>query len=172
MVLPREFSTVEQSKALSTLGCQVLCLCFSEPCPGSPWKANNLWVAAEGAKSGENEICFHCHSVTECLLCWWCPANLDSSLLWGTALPEPLLPPWRGMNPVLCCQGSSSSTSLAVRDEAAEPFHGTNLFISHHFSLAALGLSPGGGCEGSGVTFPSHPGSERKAWKRLFLSLG
>lgn len=64
-------------------------------------EGKQLVGAAEGAKSGENEICFHCHNVAEYLLCCWCPANLDSPLLCGTALPEPLVPPWRGMNPVL-----------------------------------------------------------------------
>lgn len=58
MVLPREFSAVEQSKALSTLGCQVLCLCFSELCSGSPWKANNLWVLLRGQNLGRMRFAF------------------------------------------------------------------------------------------------------------------
>lgn len=73
-------------------------------------EGKQLVGAAEGAKSGENEICFHCCSVIEDLLCCWCPANLDSPLLWGTALPGP---PMEGDEPSVA--GGSSSTSLAVR---------------------------------------------------------
>lgn len=111
MVLPREFSAVEQSKALSTLGCQVLCLCFSELCPGSPWKANNLWVLLRGQNLGRVRFAFAATTL------------LNICFAVGAALVPVLL-------------GSSSSTSLPVRGDAAEPSHGTNPLISHDFSLA------------------------------------
>lgn len=69
MVLPREFSAVEQSKALSTFGCQVFCLCFSKLCPGGAWKANNLWVVLMEQNLRENKICFRYQNFAEYQLC-------------------------------------------------------------------------------------------------------
>lgn len=103
-------------------------------------EGKQLGGAAEGAKSGEDELCFHCHDVAEYLLCCWCPANLDSPLPWGDS-------PARAPQTPLCCRGSSSSTSLAVGGDAGEPFHGKNRPISLYSSLAGLGLSPGGGAK-------------------------
>lgn len=126
MVLPREFSAVEQSKALSTLGCQVLCLCFSELCPGSPWKANNLWVLLRGQNLGRMRFDF---AATMLL-------NICFGVLQTWVHLSCGVSPARPLTPAPCAAWSSSSPSLPLRGDAAEPSHGTNPFISHDFSLA------------------------------------
>lgn len=58
MVLPREFSVVEQSKALSTFGCQIFLSVFLNSAQAGMWKANNLGVVLMEQNLREGEICF------------------------------------------------------------------------------------------------------------------
>lgn len=179
MVLPREFSAVEQSKALSTFSCQVFCLCFSKLCPGGVWKANNLWVVLMEQYLRERKICFHYQNFAAYRLCrsvlqTWRHLLGEESPTWGWGRPghPPVTQPAASRAPSRCRAGDGCVSRWLVERVPCQKYVWFSVFLLSSWWLFSFSL--GGRCEG--VLVPESPSLptlavRRQLEKPLFLSL-